>query len=270
LGNNFCSAHWIFLTMKQGVKIGDVLEVRTSRGLAYVQYTHYQKPLGALIRVLPGFHQSRPTDWAQLAKTKELYFVFCPIETLVDRGLLLVASNEPVPDSAAHFPAMRHRGFVRPVAKGGGVSHWTIVEDQKEYRVEKLTPAQARLSIASSWNLGMLVERLKEGWLPEMDLGLPLADRRLARPKDDVGIQHVRHFLYFPTEAKARQIQQRLSARGFTLEVKPAAIGSDWLLLVSDRWTTEESFAQTRTELEELGVQFNGEYDGWELDSSRS
>ena len=80
--------------MKQGVKIGDVLEVRTSRGLAYVQYTHYQKPLGALIRVLPGFHQSRPTDWAQLAKTKELYFVFCPIETLVDRGLLLVASNE--------------------------------------------------------------------------------------------------------------------------------------------------------------------------------
>jgi len=58
--------------MKQNVKIGDVLEVPTPRGFAYVQYAHYQKPYGTLIRVLPGFHQSRPTDFAQLAKTKEL------------------------------------------------------------------------------------------------------------------------------------------------------------------------------------------------------
>jgi hypothetical protein len=165
--------------MKESLRIGDVLEVPTPRGLAYVQYTHYQKPLGTLIRVLPGFHQSKPTDFVELAKAKELYFVFCPIQTLVNQGLLQVASNECVPDSAVRFPPMRRRGFVRPLAKGGGVSSWIIVEGKEERRVEKLTAVQARLSIASSWNLGMLVERLTEGWVPEMDLGLPFPDPHL-------------------------------------------------------------------------------------------
>jgi hypothetical protein len=90
--------------MKQVLKIGDVLEVPTPRGLAYVQYTHHQEPLGTLIRVLPGFHQSKPADFVELAKAKELYFVFCPIETLVNQGLLQVVSNERVPDSAVQFP----------------------------------------------------------------------------------------------------------------------------------------------------------------------
>ena len=67
------------------------------------------------------------------------------------------------------------------MSKGGGVSHWTIVEGEKEYRVEKLTAAQARLSIASCWNLGMLVERLTEGWLPDMDQGLPLVEHVIHR-----------------------------------------------------------------------------------------
>ena len=167
--------------MKRSVSIGDVLEVPTPRGLAYAQYTHYQKPLGTLIRVLPGFHQARLADFVRLAKEKELYFVFCPIKTLVGQGLLQVASNECVPNSAVRFPPMRRRGFVRPVSKGGGVSHWTIVEGEKEYRVEKLTAAQARLSIASCWNLGMLVERLTEGWLPDMDQGLPLVEHVIHR-----------------------------------------------------------------------------------------
>ena len=169
--------------MKRSLKIGDVLEVPTPRGLAYVQYTHYQKSMGTLIRVLPGFHQSKPADFVELAKAKELYFVFCPVETLVNQGFLRVASNECVPDSAVRFPPMRRRGFVRPLAKGGGVSSWTIVEGKKERRVEKLTAAQARLSIVSAWNLGMLVLRLTEGWVPEDDLGLPLADPNLQQTK---------------------------------------------------------------------------------------
>jgi hypothetical protein len=43
----------------------------------------------------------------------------------VQRLLELVA-NEKMPESAAEFPVMRKRGFVRPIAKGGGVSHWTV------------------------------------------------------------------------------------------------------------------------------------------------
>jgi hypothetical protein len=130
-----------------------------------------------------------------------------------------------------------------------------------------LTPAQARLSISSGWNYRMLVERLTEEWLPEMDLGLPLADQRLQQAPSEAGVQHVSHFLYFPVEAVARQVQQRLRQRGgFTIDVRPAAQGAHWLVLVSDRSTSNESVDQTRLELESLAAQFKGEYDGWEIE----
>jgi hypothetical protein len=110
----------------------------------------------------------------------------------------------------------------------------------------------------------MLVLRLTEEWLPEMDLGLPLAEQRLQQAPSEAGVQHVRHFLYFPLEAVARQVQQRLVQRGgFTIDVRPAAQGTDWLVLVSDRFASDESVAQ---ELERLAAQFKGEYDGWEIE----
>src|SRR5215469_6337718 len=36
-------------------EIGDIYEIKTSAGLAYVQYTHDERDMGELVRVLPGF-----------------------------------------------------------------------------------------------------------------------------------------------------------------------------------------------------------------------
>lgn len=254
----------------QKLKIGDILEVRTPRGLAYVQYSHYKKPYGTLIRVLSNFYQSRPMDFSQIAQGKELYFVFCPIEALVVKRLLEVVANEKIPDTAKGFPVMRERGLVRPVAKGGGVSHWSILEGEEKSRVEKLTPDQAKLSIASIWNLGMLVHRLTEGWLPEMDMGVQKTGvpNTMEKLQGSVpGIKGIRHFLYVETEAAARQIQQRISARPWSVEVRPSAEGRQWLVLVSDpKVADEDSLSDTRTQLETLAIEFKGEYDGWEMD----
>ena len=46
-------------------KIGDVIEIPTSKGFAYVQYTHYHKDppvYGSLIRVLQEFYKTRPSE----------------------------------------------------------------------------------------------------------------------------------------------------------------------------------------------------------------
>lgn len=247
------------------VKIGDILEVPTPSGLAYVQYTHYTQPYGRLIRVLPDFYHSRPVEFSQIARQKELYFVFCPVETLVIQGLLEVVANERVPDTAKNFPPLRKRGGVRPIAKGGGVSHWTILQGEKETRVEKLSPEQGRLSIASSWNLGMLIKRLTERWCPEMDVGLSNSKRALEAGQPRV--KTVRHFLYFPTEAAAGRAQQTLLNRSRDVEIKPSAKGKQWLVLVSDPLTTQYSLAQVRMELENLTIELGGEYDGWEMDA---
>jgi hypothetical protein len=47
------------------IKIGDIAEIKTAAGLAYVQYTHDSEDMGQIVRVLPGLYASRPTDFAE-------------------------------------------------------------------------------------------------------------------------------------------------------------------------------------------------------------
>jgi hypothetical protein len=252
--------------MKQRIKIGDILEVHAPRGFVYLQYTHYKKPYGTLIRVLPGFYQSRPVNFSQVVQNKECYFVFCPVQTLVDQGLLEVVASEKIPSAAEDFPIMR-KGLVRPITKGGGVSHWTIMDGENELRVStaELTREQRQISIAEIWNFGMLVKRLSEEWLPEMDVGAPNAKSNVALQTDRPESQVARHFLYFSTEAVARQAQARLSDWPGKVQVKPSAKAEQWLLLVSDHNTKRDTILQARSKLEKLAADLKGEYDGWEL-----
>lgn len=174
-----------------------------------------------------------------------------------------IVAHEEIPDAARELPTMRKRGFVRPISRGGGVSHWIIVEGEKEFRVEKLSPEQSRLSIESSWNLNMLIKKLTEGWLPQMDSGLGKGGEGQQIQTPDGGI--VRHFLYFQNEAAARQMLKKLPAGSWSAEVKLSANGRQWLVLVADSHPTQEAFLAKRNELENLASEFGGEYDGWEI-----
>lgn len=42
--------------MAKKVKLGDILQVLTSQGVAYAQVTHKHPKFGFLIRILPGLH----------------------------------------------------------------------------------------------------------------------------------------------------------------------------------------------------------------------
>ena len=61
-------------------KIGDVIEIPTSKGFAYVQYTHYHKDppvYGSLIRVLEGFYKTRPSEqeFSEIVKKHFVLFI---------------------------------------------------------------------------------------------------------------------------------------------------------------------------------------------------
>ena len=53
--------------MARRIRVGDVIEIITSRGFAYVHITHIHKTerasYGPLVRVLPGFFDSRPSQF---------------------------------------------------------------------------------------------------------------------------------------------------------------------------------------------------------------
>ena len=76
----------------------------------------------------------------------------------------------------------------------------------------------------------------------------------------------VEFFLYFPSEAGAQHVAEKLDAMGFVPEVKVAAAGSNlpWLLFATRSMVPKlEELGRLRILLRELAAAEQGEYDGW-------
>ncbi len=65
-------------TRRKRARPGDILEVSTPRGLAYIHYTARHSEYGDAIRGLPGFFATRPVGFTALASSPEAYFTFYP------------------------------------------------------------------------------------------------------------------------------------------------------------------------------------------------
>ena len=88
---------------------------------------------------------------------------------------------------------------------------------------------------------------------------LGAAGANLAKPTDVV------NYLYLPTEAPAQAAGVELRQAGFSVEVRPAATGSNWLALARmDLVPSPENIKLLRERFEGLAAKFGGEYDGWE------
>src|ERR1700728_3704399 len=100
-------------------KVGDVAEIKTHRGMAYVQYTHNSNVMGALVRVLPGLYDSRPNLEA-LVLQRELYFVFYTLKYAIREKQSEIVCNLPVPEWARAEPRMRHESGRTPEGNVSG------------------------------------------------------------------------------------------------------------------------------------------------------
>lgn len=89
-------------------------------------------------------------------------------------------------------------------------------------------------------------------------LQLKKVGSNLSKPHD------VEFFLYFPAESIAEQAATRIRAAGFTVEVKPAAKGNDWLCFATRRMVPDiAALEQIRKDFTQLATALGGEYDGW-------
>ena len=85
------------------------------------------------------------------------------------------------------------------------------------------------------------------------------AGANLAKPTDVV------NYLYLPTEQLAQAAGAELRQAGYTVEVRPAATGSNWLAVARiDLVPSPENIEVLRERFEALAGKFGGEYDGWE------
>src|SRR5262249_40506795 len=95
------------MTRRKRARVGDILEIRTSAGLAYFQYTHQHPEYGGLIRVLPGIYPQRPEALTELAQGPERFVVFFPVRAATNRGLVSIAAEASIPPHARAFPLFK-------------------------------------------------------------------------------------------------------------------------------------------------------------------
>jgi regulator of ribonuclease activity B len=256
-------------TREAELQVGDLCEVQTPAGLAYLQYTHDAKDSGQLVRVLPGLYTHRPGDLRALVDKAESYFVFFTLEYALRQKEFKIIANLPVPRSVHAIPLMRKAGIPD---RSGRVGQWFIgpaltlstVEGLKNaLKVSELTHDQKRLSIETLWPPPVMISKLMEGWLPELEGEFRIRASTQRTQSEDLvatpGEQSVNHYFYFPERSNADAVALRLGSQGWNVEVRKGADRKKWLLLA--RQPLGENQKDT-AELEQLAAQFQGEYDG--------
>src|SRR5579884_3017800 len=108
-------------TRRRRPRIGDILEVRTYKGLAYAQYTHWHREYGYLVRVLPGICDVRPTDLAALVQQPGGFFTFLFLNQALRGDIVRIVAHGAVPEHSKAFPLFK-AGVKDPTT--GRVATW--------------------------------------------------------------------------------------------------------------------------------------------------
>lgn len=263
---------------RKKARFGDVFEVRTPRGRAYLQYTSNHPEYSDTVRVLPGLFDTRPSPEALASLVaQEGYFTFYRVALAVRHGLVEFIGSYPVPAGLEAPSRLLRAGFTAP---GGKVMAWIVEEGSRETLLKRaLTPEEKRLSRAQMWNHEYLVQRLAEQWRPEHEHEPRPPSPEVTPPPQPSGQRdspaaapspgkplRMSHYLYFPLPKDGKAVAAELRRRGFEVDSRKGADGVNWLVLVHHALSSSEdpTGLTVRDELEHLAQQYSGEYDGSE------
>lgn len=153
------------ITKAKSPRIGDIVEFKTRKGLAYAQFTHlHKKPpsWGHLLRVLPGIFKTRPESFARLVEKPEQFNVFFPLAAAVRRREVTIVANEHIPERCIAFPVFRAGNE----DENGHVDVWWLWDGDQEWEVGKLTKDTKRLSIQQICDTVAVIRFIVQGYTP--------------------------------------------------------------------------------------------------------
>ena len=142
------------------IKLGDIFEIATTKGKAYLHYIYNDKTVGDLVRVLPGLYAERPMAIEKLANEKERFVVFFPVSTAYKKKMVhYVGTSDDAVFTKPRF--MRTQHSIR-----GEFLGWHIINTETWHRelVKNLSTDQKQLSPWGIWNTNLLAEDLSKGW----------------------------------------------------------------------------------------------------------
>jgi len=146
--------------MAKRIQPGDVFEVNLPNGKGYVLYVSKHPEYGHAISVCPRVFSEQPPLIDALFQ--DSYITFYPLPIGMKDGIVTVVARLAVPPMPTTF--RRHGAMT-----GSHIDTWLIdYPDGRTTMTRSLREDQRKLPIASIWSHVALVQRIQEGWRPEM------------------------------------------------------------------------------------------------------
>lgn len=160
-------------------QFGDVFEVKTSKGLSYFQYVNKSDKYGDLIRVLSGYFQARPKDFAPIVTKTELFYAFVPLHYKNQQQYFEKIGNANVPKEFKKIPPFRMAGLNRD-HKTKIIKDWWLWKDGKQIHIGTINDQLKKLENLGTMNLKSVVNAFEREYIPEKDIEVLGKDRGIS------------------------------------------------------------------------------------------
>lgn len=146
------------------LRIGAIIEVRTTSGLAYAHYTHHHPSYGEVVRLLPGLHPTRPEDFRPLLDARGATHLLLPLKQALRRedSLIAVVGWEPLQAVEQVFPVFRMA--IRD--RHGDIAYWWLWDGSKVWQKTELSQDEQQLPFRAISSVEQLVAHLQEAAVP--------------------------------------------------------------------------------------------------------
>ncbi|WP_168283407.1 hypothetical protein [Rhizobium laguerreae] len=150
--------------MAKRIKIGNVIQILTSKGVSYAQVTHKHLRYGHLLRVFDGFYADRLDNFSEVVASSVLFSAFFPVQKAVDEGLMAIVGNSSVSDVNSVFPTFRTSARDRDGRRGP----WWLWNGETEVMLTRgLSDEEKRYPVRGIISAPLLVERIEKGYRAE-------------------------------------------------------------------------------------------------------
>ena len=153
--------------MVRKINLGDIFELKTEKGLAYIQYVLKDPYYSYLVRVLDGVFKTRPSVLGELVGKKEIYYQFVPpLLYELNKGVIKHVGCEEVPKKFKSIPEFRMIGMTDNNQK---VNFWRLKKNGKERFIGKMTAKYLDTSTLGLSGIGAIINNIDEGYTPRND-----------------------------------------------------------------------------------------------------
>lgn len=153
--------------MSKSLDIGDIIEIPTSKGLTYAQYTHDGPRGGSVICIFDALFEKRPDDFSLLVDRPVRFLTLFPLHAAINRNIFEIVAHERIALDNQISPI-----FCASIVdfKTQKVIYWRFWDGQKEWHVGKYAFEPKEMTVRHISDDRLLVKRVGSPQLPTTDV----------------------------------------------------------------------------------------------------